>query len=411
MKLRNYRNGIRTLWAAALLSGGLFGQTTGTYTYNGLPLPIYTDASNLITVAYIVVPNALTMSKVTAQVQIQYPNTGDLKVYLYSPSGTRTILLEHNCSVQNVDTTFDDAATSNWKDFCPVEAGRGPFRADEPLSNFNKDGSSFGTWRLAVENDESDSRSGWITGFSLTITGTQQLNPITNSSEIVNLASLGGAGTIAPGEVVSIFGFGLGPLPGVSAPTGAIPTSLSGTSVLVNGVAIPIFYASSYRVDAQMPFGLTPGGTATVQVNSTGGSGVVLTLNTVDAVPGVYTTGLGGVGAVNAVNQDGSLNSTAHPAAKGSYLTIYASGLGAVNPTLVAGAVPPTSPLSNVSGAVTASIGGLPAAVSFAGAAPGYPGLYQINLVVPSTVLSGTRALSLYVNGQPSQAGATVQIQ
>ncbi len=297
MKLRNYRNGIRTLWAAALLSGGLFGQTTGTYTYNGLPLPIYTDASNLITVAYIVVPNALTMSKVTAQVQIQYPNTGDLKVYLYSPSGTRTILLEHNCSVQNVDTTFDDAATSNWKDFCPVEAGRGPFRADEPLSNFNKDGSSFGTWRLAVENDESDSRSGWITGFSLTITGTQQLNPITNSSEIVNLASLGGAGTIAPGEVVSIFGFGLGPLPGVSAPTGAIPTSLSGTSVLVNGVAIPIFYASSYRVDAQMPFGLTPGGTATVQVNSTGGSGVVLTLNTVDAVPGVYTTGLGGVGS------------------------------------------------------------------------------------------------------------------
>ncbi len=160
-----------------------------------------------------------------------------------------------------------------------------------------------------------------------------------------------------------------------------------------------------------MPFGLTPGGTATLQVNSTGGSGAVLTLNTIDAVPGVYTTGFAGVGAVNAVNQDGSLNSAQHPAAKGSYLTIYASGLGAVNPTLVAGAVPPTNPLSIVSGSVTASIGGLPATVQFAGAAPGYPGLYQINLLVPSTVLSGTRALSLYVNGEPSQAGATVQIQ
>lgn len=399
------------LWVTALLSGSLLAQTTATYTYNGLPLPIFTDAANLITVAYIVVPNAVSISKVTAQVQIQYPNSADLKVYLYSPVGTRTILLENDCNVQNIDTTFDDAAQSAWKDFCPAEAGRGPFRPDQPLSNFNKDASSFGTWRLAVENDQSDSRSGWITQFSLTITGTPQLNPVTNASQVVNAASFGGAGTIAPGEVVSILGFGLGPLPGVSAPTGAIPSSLAGTSVLVNGAAVPVLYASAYEVEAQMPFGLTPGGTATLQVNSTGGSGAVLTLNTIDAVPGVYTTGFAGVGAVNAVNQDGSLNSSLHPAAKGSYLTIYASGLGAVNPTLVAGAVPPVSPLSIVAGSVTASIGGLPATVQFAGAAPGYPGLYQINLVVPSTVLSGTRALSLYVNGEPSQAGATVQIQ
>jgi uncharacterized protein (TIGR03437 family) len=411
MKPGNCRNGIRMLWVTAVITGGLFGQsTTGTYTYNGLPLPIFTDAANLITVAYIVVPNALSMSKVTAQVQIQYPNSGDLQVYLFSPNGTRTILLQNDCNVQNVDTTFDDSASSAWKDFCPVEAGRGPFRPDQPLANFNGD-SSFGTWSLAVENNESDSRSGWITGFSLTITGTPQLTPITTASEVVNAASLGGAGTIAPGEVISIFGVGLGPLPGISAPTGAIPTTLAGSSVLINGVAAPIFYASAYRVDAQVPFGLTPGGTATVQVNSSSGSGGVLTLNTVDAVPGVYTTGFGGLGAVNAINQDGSVNSVLHPAAKGSYLTLYANGLGAVNPALVAGAIPPGNPLSFAAGSVTASIGGLPATVQFAGAAPGYPGLYQINLVVPPTVLSGTRALSLYVNGEPSQAGATVQIQ
>jgi uncharacterized protein (TIGR03437 family) len=411
MKLRNYRNGIRMLCVTALLSGGLFGQsTTGTFTYNGLPLPIFTDAANLITVAYIVVPNALSISKVTAQVQIQYPNSADLNVYLFSPNGTRTILLQHDCNVQNVDTTFDDSASSSWKDFCPVEAGRGPFRPDQPLSNFNGN-SSFGTWSLAVENDESDSRSGWITGFSLTITGTPQLSPITTTSEVVNAASLGGAGTIAPGEVVSIFGVGLGPLPGISAPTGAIPANLAGSSVLVNGVAVPVFYASAYQIDAQIPFGLAPGGTATVQVTSSSGSGPVLTLNTVDAIPGVYTTGFGGVGPVNAVNPDGSANSVLHPAAKGSYVTLWANGLGAVSPALVAGAVPPVSPLSLVAGSVTASIGGLPATVQFAGAAPGYPGLYQINLLVPSTVVSGTRALSLYVNGEPSQAGATVQIQ
>ena len=239
----------------------------------------------------------------------------------------------------------------------------------------------------------------------------RSLSPITTTSEVVNAASLGGAGTIAPGEVVSIFGVGLGPVPGISAPTGAIPTNLAGSSVLVNGVAVPIFYASAYQIEAQIPFGLTPGGTATVQVTSSSGSGPVLTLNTVDAIPGVYTTGFGGVGAVNSVNQDGSANSVLHPAPKGSYVTLWANGLGAVNPALVAGAVPPVSQLSLVAGSVTASIGGLPATVQFAGAAPGYPGLYQINLVVPSTVVSGTRALSLYVNGEPSQAGATIQIQ
>ena len=67
---------------------------TVTYSYNGLPLPIYTDAAETITVAGVFVPRSLKITKVTAQVQIQYPNSGDLKVYLFSPLGTRTILLE-----------------------------------------------------------------------------------------------------------------------------------------------------------------------------------------------------------------------------------------------------------------------------------------------------------------------------
>jgi hypothetical protein len=133
---------------------------TVTYDYNGLPLPILPDSADVITLATVTVPRALKTTKVTAKVQLQYPNSGDLNVYLFSPEGTRTILLEHDCSVANVDTTFDDAAPSLWRDFCPVEAGRGPFRPDQPLSNFNSDNSAFGVWTLAVENNQSDSRSG-----------------------------------------------------------------------------------------------------------------------------------------------------------------------------------------------------------------------------------------------------------
>jgi len=158
--------------AVTFLSGTVLAQqTTVTYSYGGLPLPVFGDGANIITIANIFVPQAILMNKVTARVQIQYPNSGDLKIYLFSPIGTRTILLENDCGVANVDTTFDDSAPSAWKDFCPVEAGRGPFRPDQPLANSNGE-VSYGTWRMAVENDKSDSRSGWITAFSLTITGT-----------------------------------------------------------------------------------------------------------------------------------------------------------------------------------------------------------------------------------------------
>jgi len=396
-----------------LLSGAmaLAQQTTVTYGYSGLPVPIFTDASDVISVASVFVPKALSISKVTVQVQIQYPNSGDLKLYLYSPEGTRTILLQNDCSVANVDTTFDDAAPSNWKDFCPTEAGRGPFRSDQPLSNFNSDDSSYGTWRLAVENDQSNSRSGWLNSYSLTITGNSQVGPETRASAVVNAAGATNAGTVAPGEMVEIFGANLGPVPPVSASAGALPSSLGGVSVLLNGTAIPMAYASPFVITAQIPFGLFPSGTATLQVNNNGSLSSPITLNTTTAAPGIYTNGPLGTGSVSAINPDGSINSIVSPAARGSYIIAYASGLGTVNPSLTAGAVPPANPLSYVSGTVTAVIGGMPAPVLFAGAAPGYPGLYQLNISVPATVGLGQNELDLFVNGIPAQSGATIQVK
>jgi len=389
-------------------------QTTATVThaYNGLALPIATDSADVITVATITVPRALKMTKVTAQVQIQYPNTGDLNVYLYSPQGTRTRLLDHNCSVANIDTTFDDSAPQLWRDFCPTEAGRGPFRGNEPLSNFNSDDTSFGVWRLAVENNVSNDRSGWITGVSLTITGTTQVSPVTSPQTIVNAASATGAGTVAPGELISILGLGLGPATAVTAPAGALPTTLGGTTVTINGTASPIRYASAFRADVQVPFFAAPGTTIAVQVNYNSQTSPVATLNVVSAVPGLYTLSTAGQpGAAKAVNQSGTLNSAANPAPRGSIISVYGSGLGVVTPAGTSGAVPPNSPLSTLTGDVGAFIGGVPALVQFAGLAPGSPGLYQVNLIVPSTAPSGAQQLLLYSNGVASQSGVTVVIQ
>jgi uncharacterized protein (TIGR03437 family) len=384
-----------------------------TYSFNGLPLPILPSSANVTTLARIVVPNEIKMTKVTAQVLIQYPNSGDLKVFLFSPQGTRTILLQNNCSVVNVDTTFDDSASSQWSSFCPVEAGRGPFRPNQPLSNFNSDNSSFGVWTLAVTNDKSNSRSGWITQFSITITGVGQLGPVTSPTAIVNAASLSGTGTIAPGEMISIFGAAIGPNPAVSAPSGAaLPTSLGGTSVTIDGTPAPIAYASLFRVDVQVPFTLAPTGTtSSIVVVTGGGTSTPVPLTVVNASPGVYTNSTGGPGPAVATNQDGSLNSASNPAAKGSIVLFYASGLGAVSPALAEGMVPPDSPLSSVVGEVGAFIGGVPAAVQFAGLAPGFPGLYQLNIQVPATAPSGAADLVIYSNGVPSQSGVTIQIQ
>jgi len=401
--------GIAALFMLAAVASGQ--TTTVTYSYSGLPLFIASDAANIITLANVFVPAALSISKVTARVQIQYPNSGDLKVYLYSPYGTRTILLEHDCGVANVDTTFDDAATSNWKDFCPTEAGRGPFKSDQPLSNFNSDDSSFGTWIMAVENDQSNSRTGWITNLSLTITGTPQGGPVTRTGTIVNAASLTNAGIVAPGEMVSIFGLGVGPVVGISAGPGALPTTLGGTTVTFNGVPAAIAYASQYRVDAQVPFSLTPGASTTIQLTSNKVTTGQVPITVQNSVPGIYTNGIIGTGPAEVINQNGITNTKLTPAAKGSIISVYTSGLGTVNPALATGAVPPLNPLSPTTGDVGAFIGGAAALVHFAGAAPGYPGLYQINIEVPATAPSGTDTLLIYANSQPTQSGVTVEIQ
>src|SRR5262249_7436134 len=205
-----------------------------------------------------------------------------------------------------------------------------------------------------------------------------------------------GGGPVAPGELLSIFGIGLGPSSGVSAPAGAWPTELAGTTVTIDGNAVPLTYSSLFEVQIQAPFNLTPGSTAALQVKFNNQSTSPVTLNVVNAAPGLYTKGAHGVGQVRAVNQDGSANSSAHPAPRGSIIVFLASGLGAVTPQVAAGAVPPSNPLSTVAAGVTATIGGVAATVHFAGLAPGVPGVYQLNVEIPAGAASGTQELLIY---------------
>src|SRR5262245_1866670 len=82
---------------------------TYTYSYSGVPQPIYPDDWNTAAVVTVLVPRSIAITKVTAAVQVQFSGVGDLNVYMFSPQGTRTKLLERNCgNLVNIDTTFDD---------------------------------------------------------------------------------------------------------------------------------------------------------------------------------------------------------------------------------------------------------------------------------------------------------------
>jgi uncharacterized protein (TIGR03437 family) len=127
--------------------------------------------------------------------------------------------------------------------------------------------------------------------------------------------------------------------------------------------------------------------------------------------PAIVTQNASGTGVAKAVNQDGSINSSQNPAAKGTYVAFYATGLGTVNPPLVAGQAPPSSPLSTTTSSPTVVVGGVMASVAFSGAAPSFPGVYQVNAQIPATAAVGSNSIQIYSNGVPSQSGVFIYVK
>ncbi len=203
---------------------------------------------------------------------------------------------------------------------------------------------------------------------------------------------------MAPGAIVSIFGNNLAP--GTqAASTTPLPTSLAATSVSFNNVPAPLFFVSAGQINAQVPFGVSAGAVQ-VAVNRNG----AVTTGTVSMSgfsPGIFTVNQQGTGTgaiLHAANFT-AVTSTS-PASAGEFIAIFLTGLGTVNPAVASGAVAPTiSPLAETPTRPTVTIAGVPAAVSFSGLAPGFVGLYQVNVQVPAGLPSGSQTLQLTMNG------------
>jgi uncharacterized protein (TIGR03437 family) len=222
-------------------------------------------------------------------------------------------------------------------------------------------------------------------------------------------------GAISPGEVVAIFGAHIGPdkMSNLQVDdSGLAADVVADTQVLFNGVPAPLLYTSSNEIGAVVPFGIT-GPTTQVQVLYRGHRSTLLAVPVVTATPALFAldgTG-GGQGAI--LNADGSVNSWASPAKRGSVVALFGTGFGQTSPQSEDGRITTRLALPTVVLPITVLIDGQPAEILYAGAAPAMvPGFVQVNVRIPDTVTSGgDLEIALKVGDFASPTIITVNVQ
>jgi uncharacterized protein (TIGR03437 family) len=186
-----------------------------------------------------------------------------------------------------------------------------------------------------------------------------------------------------------------------------LPTTLFDTTVTFNGVAAPLFYVSNSQINAEVPFE-TPLGPVTVQVQRADMTApATLTVMVAAVSPGIFNVLVQSVteGAI-LHGKDFSFVTATSPAVAGETLSIFATGLGALQQPVATGGIPPSPPPMTVA-VPTVTIGGVGAMVTYAGLAARLAGVYQVNVVMPVvTSVAGMTTARIQINGVGSNSVA-----
>jgi uncharacterized protein (TIGR03437 family) len=222
-------------------------------------------------------------------------------------------------------------------------------------------------------------------------------------------------GPITPGEIVTVYGSGIGPVQIASLSSltaGVVATQLAGTQVFFNGNPAPILYTWESAVSAIVPYEIT-GASAQVTVTYLNQTSAAIAVPIAPSAPAIFVYGplASGEGQALAVNPGGSVNSTFNPAPIGSVITLYATGEGQTLPAGADGKVA-ASPAPQPALPVTIIIGGQTIKPLYAGGAPGeVAGVMQINVRIPTSIQQGTAVpISIQVGSASSPAGVTISI-
>jgi uncharacterized protein (TIGR03437 family) len=220
--------------------------------------------------------------------------------------------------------------------------------------------------------------------------------PQSSSRGFVSAANPLSANALAPRSIASIYGQNLAPATAVADLAPPLPFTLGGTALtLLNGAqTVPVFFVSPTQINFQVP--LVALGAQTLTITQ-GVQSVSIPVQLVAYSPALFTTNSQGTGqAATVIANTATLAAPvgtfpdSRPAKIGEFISIYCTGLGDVTNRPGLGSPSPSNPLANTLAKPTVSIGGVAGVVAFSGLAPGYVGLYQVNLQVPATAPTGS---------------------
>jgi uncharacterized protein (TIGR03437 family) len=238
--------------------------------------------------------------------------------------------------------------------------------------------------------------------------------PIPVITSLVNGASML-VTPLAPGEIISIFGRGLGPTDSAAfllTAAGLVDRSLAGTRVIIDGTPAPVLSAQDGQVSAIVPYSVAGKSTVQVQLEYQGIRSAPATFVVAAAVPAIFTIDGSGRGQGAILDQDTSVNFDLNPADRGSIVVLYASGAGLMDPASEDGAITGTE-LAHPLAQVSVLVDGQETHVIYAGAAPELvAGVLQVDFRLPQQVRTGAAiGILLKVGRFTSQPGVTLAIR
>jgi uncharacterized protein (TIGR03437 family) len=217
-------------------------------------------------------------------------------------------------------------------------------------------------------------------------------------------------GTIAPGEIVTVFGNGIGPTqltPFTPDANGNIPTQVAGATVYIGGIPAPILYTWTNQASVIVPYEVTPGSSA-VTVSYGGQVSLELPVKVAPTAPGLFTADQSGKGQAMALNENGTINSASTPVAEGTVVIVYMTGAGLVTPPQPDGVYALVQPILPA----TATLGGQTVPVQYvAGDYTLTPGVIRVYIRVPGGISGSAVPVVVTIGGVSTQPGVTVAVK
>jgi uncharacterized protein (TIGR03437 family) len=240
--------------------------------------------------------------------------------------------------------------------------------------------------------------------------------PSSKPEAFVSAANPTGGDVLAPRSIASLYGLNLAAQTAVADLAPPLPVTLGGTTLTLDGNIVPLFFVSPGQINFQVP--LVTIGRPIPLVISHGALSTTIMVTLTNYAPALFTTNAQGTGQASTLvagtaSLAAPLNAFpgSRPAKRGESISIYGTGLGDVSNRPGLGSPSPSNPLASTLVKPTVTIGGVNANVSFAGLAPGFVGLYQVNAQVPDTAPGGGAVdLVLTIGGVKSNT-ATIAIE